>query len=218
MGAETIRQEEWELIGAVIGDGNLYSHKKHYRVHLTGHPKKDRNYYEYLKELIRKCWGKKARIKVRQRALRLTVYSKEVYEKLKKLGIPEGREKHKKVTIPKMAWRDEGALKKVIRGIADTDGSVFISDKKRAKAYPSVEITTSSKTLACEIRSALNNFGFRVANLRRYKSKKSRCKSYKVSLYGKTNLEKWMKEIGFSNPSKREKALLCLVGSAPMRS
>jgi hypothetical protein len=94
-----------------------------------------------------------------------------------------------------------------LRGILDTDGSIFTADKPGFPNYPSIEITTSSPKLAEQIRKVLINRGFHVANIWQYKSKLSKRVTYKVPLNGKANLRKWLAEIGVSNPQKLDKAL-----------
>ncbi|MBW2994157.1 LAGLIDADG family homing endonuclease, partial [Candidatus Woesearchaeota archaeon] len=101
-------------------------------------------------------------------------------------------------------WR---LAKHTIRGIADTDGSIFTANKHGSPNYPSIEITTSSYSLALQIRQILRQKDFRVAKIWSYKSKLSKRTTYKVPLNGKKNLAKWLKEISFSNPHKLKKAL-----------
>jgi hypothetical protein len=114
------------------------------------------------------------------------------------------------VSIPKRFAKNFNLAKHVLRGIADTDGSVFVSDKPGAPNYPSIEITTVSKTLALQAREILLSAGFRVTNLHSNWSKLSTTETYKVCLYGKTNLKKWINEIGFSNPYKLQRAISAL--------
>jgi hypothetical protein len=196
----------WEVIGAIIGDGNLYENKKHYRICITGDPRNEYEYFKYLSNIIRNSWKVSPRIKVRSGGLRLIITSKNMLTDLKKMGIPVGKNKHKKVEIPKRAFNNIEALKKVIRGITDTDGSVFASKKKGVQNYPAIEITTTSIKLAKQLKESLTMLGFKVAKIRSYKSKKGKSLTYKVCLYGRKNLEMWIKEIGFSNPNKRKKA------------
>ena len=70
---------------------------------------------------------------------------------------------------------------------------------------PSIEITTSSKELAEQLKSLLLLKGFRVAKIWAHKGKNSATPAYRVPLNGYENLKMWKKEIGFSNPSKLEK-------------
>ena len=73
-----------------------------------------------------------------------------------------------------------------------------------------MEITTVSEKLAFQIRQILVENGFRVANLRKYKSKLATTAAFKIGLYGKANLKKWVELIGFSNPVKLAKAVASL--------
>jgi len=115
------------------------------------------------------------------------------------------------VSIPPRLSADFNISRHVIGGgIADTDGSVFTSDKKGSPNYPSIEITTVSRDLALQLHKILVAAGFRVANVRSYRSKLSTADCYKVGLYGKANLSKWVRDIGFGNPVKLEKALNAL--------
>ena len=199
---------ELELVGAIIGDGHIHYKPPKYYFGLTGNKKTDFDYFLHLSGLIEFEWGKKVRIFESGRGLRIRIYSKEIVLKLiNYFSLPFNKNKCYRVAIPKKYVADFEKCKNIIRGIADTDGSVFISSKKGSPKYPSFEITTVSKNLAEQLREILLIEGFRVANLRSYKSKKSRGLAYKVCLYGKSNLNRWLGKIGFSNPHKYHKAI-----------
>ncbi|MBI4145910.1 LAGLIDADG family homing endonuclease [Candidatus Woesearchaeota archaeon] len=98
-----------------------------------------------------------------------------------------------------------------MRGIVDTDGSIFVANKPRSPNYPSIEITTCSRKLAHQLKNILAHQGFRVANIWCDKpGKMSKLPCYKVPLNGRENVRKWLIEIGFSNPVKKMKALNAL--------
>ena len=88
----------------------------------------------------------------------------------------------------------------------DTDGTVFVSRKPGIERYPTMEITTNSLNLANQIRAILLEQNFRVGNIRKSTSKFSKNPTYRVPLYGKENIRKWLREIGFSNTYKLERA------------
>lgn len=94
-----------------------------------------------------------------------------------------------------------------IRGIMDTDGTIFVSKKPGIERYPTIEITTTSKVLANQLRIILLRQGFRVGNIRESTSKLSTRVAYRVPLYGKENIRKWLNEIGFSNEYKLNRAI-----------
>lgn len=202
-----INERTAELIGALIGDGHIYRKNNKYRIGFTGDIINDKKYYEYLKVLILKEWNKETRIFIGGRGLRMVINSKEVCNFLiDKLNLPYGRGKGAKVKIPYRIAKDWLLAKHAIRGIADTDGSVFVSKKPRIEKYPCIEIGTTSEKLALQLKQILEKQGFRVNRIRRTKSKLSKLTTNRIILNGHTELKKWMDKIGFSNPYKFERA------------
>jgi len=202
---------ECELVGAIIGDGNIYCNGRKRLIGFTGNQITDKEYYGKLKQLIKFAWGREVRVFFRENAIRIQFHSKTVVERLVSVfDLPCNKGKHLIVKIPDFVEADWQLAKHVIRGIADTDGSVFVSDKKGAPNYPSIEITTTSLVLAKQLKRILELNGFRVANIWSYKSKKSVHFAYKVALNGKVNLAHWLSEIGFSNECKLNKAFSAL--------
>jgi hypothetical protein len=203
-----INEEVSEIIGVLIGDGYIYMKNKKYQIGFVGNPKTDREMFEHLKELIFKEWNKDTEIKLRERGLRLVFNSKDICLFLTKdLGIPFGEGKCEKVVIPKIILDNWQFARCTIRGIMDSDGSVFASKKPGIERYPSMEITTTSLRLANQLRDILLERGFRVTKIRSALSKTSKRIAYRVCLYGKENIRKWLNEIGFSNLYKKNRAL-----------
>lgn len=196
-----------ELVGALIGDGYIYKNNRKYQIGFVGHPITDKDYFEHLKELIKKEWNKDAKPIFRERALRMVINSKQVVEYLvNELKIPYGKIKSKTVFIPEQIRNDWNLAKHTIRGITDTDGSVFAVKKPRVEKYPSIEITTISKILAEQAKTILEERGFRVAKIWEFNSSLMKNTGYRFGLNGKENIRKWIDEIGFSNPYKLQRA------------
>ncbi len=200
--------EEWELIGALLGDGFIhYKEGKRYTIGFVGHPKNDAKYYNYLLNLIYKHWNKKPEPKIRERALRVTIHSKKICQKLISLGLHYNKGKHRKAEIPEEAFDKKENLISIIRGVFDTDGTVFTSDKPGSPNYPSIEIELCSKKLIEQLKSSLEELGFRVTNISEYDPINPNAdKKYTIGLHGRKNLENWLKTIGFSNPYKNKRA------------
>lgn len=197
-----------ELVGVVIGDGWIYTNNRKYQIGFVGNPKTDREYFEKLKELIHTEWKKEAKIVVKQRGIRIVLNSKEICMFLTgNLKMFHGEGKCEKIVIPEKIYGDWNLARKTIRGIADTDGSVFVAKKPRIGMYPSIEIDTCSRILAEQLKKILTERGFKVAKIWSYQSKKGKRISYKVPLNGKENLKRWVDEIGFSNPNKFNRAV-----------
>ena len=197
-----------ELTGVVIGDGNIWTDGKSCRVDINGDPKFDTKYFDFLSRIIEREFDGKTRFQVRPHELVLRTNSKRVFDFLtKELGLPYGAGKGKKVTIPtRILFSNWSVLSCCIRGIADTDGSLFFAKKKGYRDdYPSIEISTTSEALAEDLKKILESKAFRVGFRKQVREKWGWSTRYIISLYGEKMLEKWMKEIGFSNPRRIQK-------------
>ena len=209
---EKITALECELIGAIIGDGHIHKKESKYYVGITGNIKTDREYFNTLSVLSKKVWNKTPQIRNRAGGIRLRFYSKAIVTRLiKKFGLPFNSGKCYRVKIPKMIASNWKYAKHAIRGIVDTDGSVFTANKPGSPNYPSIEITTASRLLAEQLKDILTKQEFRVAKIWNYTSKLSVLPAYKVPLNGRKNLEDWISKIGFSNPHKLRIALNALL-------
>ena len=204
-----ISPELAELVGVIMGDGYIYSKYGTHQVGIVGSPVTDREYFERLKEMILKVWDKDVKIKERERGLRMILSSKEIVQRLvNDFKIPSGKKSDKIILCDKI-FHNWDLAKHTIRGLVDTDGSVFVSKKPGVLNYPCIELNTGSKELAFQLKNVLMTNGFRVASVQSriakngYKNSKI---SFKVSLNGQKNLKKWIDEIGFSNPYKLKRA------------
>jgi DNA-binding transcriptional regulator WhiA len=201
-----------ELIGVIIGDGHIYRKNRKYQIGIVGNSKTDLGYFEKLKKLISAEWNKEVKIKPVHgtNAIRIVFDSKEICNFLiNDMNIYHGRGKCQKVKIPKEIYENWDLAKHTVRGIFDTDGSIFVSKKPGIEKYPCMEITTTSKNLVYQLKSLLNKNRFRVA-LRIEKRKNpnpNALPSYRLALNGKENLKKWIEEISFTNPYKLNRAL-----------
>jgi hypothetical protein len=134
-----------EFIGIIIGDGYIYHNFNKYRIGIVGNPKEDYLYFVKIKQLIKNLFSLEANIVKRGRGLRIIFGSRAIFEFLTQvIGLPYGRGKGKKVVIPSVFDCDYLRCR-TIRGIFDTDGSIFTSHKEGAPDYPCIELTTTSK-------------------------------------------------------------------------
>lgn len=195
-----ITKELCEVVGAIIGDGNLWTDGSRYRVEMTGDCKLDKKYFEYLANLeYRSFYRKPYNLRIKEGTVYMRLQSKQAFEALAGLGLHAGRGKALRVIIPesivKNGWE---YLRWTLRGIMDTDGTVFFSKKTyKTRIYPTLEISTSSKNLALQITKLLLDKGFRT-KFRGYKRNAGN-EEFQVALYGRKMLDKWISEIGFSN-------------------
>jgi hypothetical protein len=92
--------------------------------------------------------------------------------------------------IPKWILTKKQFMKKFIRGLVDTDGSLFFAKRGTYKSnkYPVIEIKIYDEMLLEQVFEILKELG-----LNPIKQK------YKVQLNGIYRLNEWLKNIGFKN-------------------
>ena len=186
-----------EFCGTIMGDGNLWTNNRKYEITITGNIENDRDYFDKLVSFVRKKVGKNPYYRIRGRGLRLTIYSKNYYKFLtENVGLKDRMLKSES-GIPASIMDNPGFLKRFIRGLFDTDGTIFLSNKKGSPNYPTLEIASSNIKLVNDLHSSLCGFGFRAHKRKTTKN------GYKVSVYGRKMIMKWNSLIGSSNPYKR---------------
>jgi len=198
-----LSEELAEFIGIIAGDGYLFK-KNNRGFGIVGNPKKDMPYFLKIQKMIKNLFNKEIKIYERSNGLRIVAYSNDIFDFLtKEYGLPFGAGKCYKISIPEKIFSDKDRTNAFIRGIVDTDGSIFMSNKPGSPNYPSIEITTTSQILASQIKEHLVKQEFRVAKIWTFKSK-DKLIAYRVPLNGKQNVKLWLDKIGFSNPYKLE--------------
>lgn len=190
----------YELIGFIIGDGNLYyiKDKKHkvYRLELTGNVDEDFDYFEKIQDFLYKVTKKKTKIFIRYekkgRSLRIQFNNKEFVEKLISMGLITGK-KTFTVKIPENMLEREKFFS-ILRGLFEADGCLYFSKSKKIDypSYPRLEIRSSSPVLVRQIKNFLEQEGFLV-----YVKKPVENKTFSIQLSGERMLNLWIRKIGF---------------------
>jgi len=188
-----------EFVGAVLGDGHICSYKKNrekrkigtYSIRIAGDIRRDNDYHKYLKRLSARLFGLKGREilikKTNERFLDLA--SKELVELFSKMGILSGNKITNQSTIPKWVYKKNSFIKSCLRGLIDTDGSVFRMSKKDPNLLR-ISFVNHNKTLLKNTRNAFIKLGF-------HPSKIIQNKVFYVSR--QKEIKKYIKEIGFKN-------------------
>ncbi len=138
-----------EFYGALLGDGCVYNNLSGFC--LSGDKILDKNYLgHYIPRLIKKLFNIKPKIyfSKKDNSIRCVVYSKDIAEFLINLGFPRGEKKFGKPKIHKKFYKNKGLLKACIRGINDTDGSIYPQDS--SKIILDMSVTVESLTLSLD--------------------------------------------------------------------
>ncbi len=192
--------------GFHLGDGHLQADKKNkvYRVVYCGDANNDFEFCtEILPNIIQRLYNKVPRIYKRknENTLIVNLNSKDVVRMKISLGLPVGNKLNLK-EVPSWLYDDKLALF-FIRGLADADFSLtFKKNKKGLHCEPRIEFFTNNKIIAEFVRAALSHFRFRVAF--EHASQRG-FEEFRLRMYGKSMLKKWMMLIGFSNPKHLKK-------------
>lgn len=114
-----------EFIGAMLGDGCVYSNLTGFCI--TGNSHTDKEYFHYLSGLINRLFGLNPKIYYSRsdKAVRCVVYSRKLVEFVVDSGMPVGEKKEHYTGINKIYFKDKKLLKALVRGIMDTDGSIY---------------------------------------------------------------------------------------------
>jgi hypothetical protein len=186
-----------EFYGILLGDGWISKLKnKNKTISLfgvSGHITLDREFLLYCKKNIKELFDRKAYLKERPHynSIEIVFSHKELLEAFsQKLNFPIGKKIGLKIS-EKIFERGYNKLKHVIRGIFDTDGSFYLDKTPSGNPYPCISIQMYSPKLIKQLNDTLIKEGFKVY----YREKKNM-----ITLKGKKQLDKWMREIGSSNP------------------
>lgn len=182
-----------EFYGVMLGDGNsfyLKSYKKGvFMIRIVGDFILDKDYHlDYLKPLMNGLFGveiKEGKFK-NANARFLQIHSRELVEFLKKKGFKPGNKIKNKLRIPNWIKEDKNYLISCLRGLYDTDGSVY---KLTNQNSHQICFTNSNFELLEDVRSSLIKLGINCSKI----SKKD------VYITKKSELKRFLKLVGFSN-------------------
>ncbi len=206
---QPLSEDFCELIGAIIGDGCIDGHvnkrgKSAYHMSITGDAELDKDYLtKNIASILSGLFKVKSFFYYRKdsRTLILSFYSKLVFSLLtKRFGFSAGK-KTFTVKIPEEILNSSKELIfATIRGIFDTDGSVFIDTRKiYTRPYGRITLKVVSKPMHAQLKEFLQkHFSLYVA-VKIDRKSFSNSPKYEITIYGNGQINKWMHLIGFSN-------------------
>ena len=150
-----------ELVGILLGDGSFYLSKNNHEVDIALDTK-DRNYKIYVKELLKKVTGTYVFEKPDKKAncVHLRISRKVPTTKLLMISYKKPGNKIKnKVGIPEWIWKKDLYLRSCLRGLVDTDGSVYRL-KPQWPNLTQLSFKNNNARLLKAVRRALKTLGF----------------------------------------------------------
>ena len=184
-----------ELIGIILGDGNINYYKKGkkigvYQVNIAGDKNLDKEYHlNYISILFEELFGVKPKEKLPKdsNGRHIVVSSKQLVNFFISNGLNHGNKIKNQVTIPSWIKEKDSYLKACLRGLFDTDGSVY---KLTNQNSHQICFTNYNNTLLKDVRKGLLSLGIGVSEITKGKD---------IVITKKSELRKFLNEVGFKN-------------------
>lgn len=187
-----------EFIGIVLGDGNINLYKKGknigtYSLRICGHSEYD---FEYLTGFISPLIIKLFHVEPKfysskiSKALYVIVNSKELINFLVGMGLANGNKIKNKVSIPRWITEDIKYSRACLRGLIDTDGSIFRMSQRDSNL---IRISFKNHNLALlqNVRKVFLDLGFHPSKI---------INGETIFLSRQKDIENYISTIGFHNP------------------
>ncbi|MDP1728790.1 MAG: LAGLIDADG family homing endonuclease [archaeon] len=207
-----LSKELTEILGMFAADGCL---QKNY-ICMWGNIFEDKEYYDKIVcPFYSKVFNKKikAHEKKSNSVYGFYLCDKKVVEFFKDLGFTNNKTYN--VRIPKEIMDSENneIIAAFVRGFADCDGCFSLMRRKgkyklfktKFNTYPRISIKIVSEEMINDIRLLLSKLNLKHTFGMEKKNKPNESDAYWIMVRGETNVENWMKIIGFNNSSKQIK-------------
>jgi len=178
-----------EFFGALIGDGWLGVYrckdKETWTIGMSGHSKDDKEYLLRIRTIIKKTFNRKATLKYKKdcNGMEINFAHKNLVMFLNKnFSFPIGKKEN--LSLPEFIINDWNKFKYVVRGIFDTDGSLYFDNKNTKFLYPVIDITMMEPILIDQLTKKLCENGFRAI----------KNSDHRIKIKGKEQMKKWFIE------------------------
>ena len=181
-----------EFVGITLGDGGITKNQ----VTISLNRETDREYIAYVVDLIEKLFKIEPSVREDPKSLanNIVVSRIELVDFCKSIGLKVGNKVEQQVDIPEWVKKNGRFLKICVRGLVDTDGSVFehkyrVSEK--VYRYKKIDFASSSRPLLNSAYRALKDLGLKPRITKDGK---------KLRLESIEDVGKYFSIIGSSNP------------------
>ena len=183
-----------EFFGIILGDGNVYVNEKYgaYQIRVACHPVQEKKYAAFISGLFESLFGLKTSLTKRGRGIYVCADSRDLaFFLLESLpGLQAG------FFFPAWIFDDNECLKSFVRGLVDTDGSIYRLSNKNPETMR-IGFKNADRSLSSAYRKALLKLGFHPSKLT-YRN---------IFLTREGDVVTYLKEIGFHNTKHKERLL-----------
>ncbi|MAG47014.1 hypothetical protein CL617_00270 [archaeon] len=200
-----------ELAGVIVGDGHIYYQGKCgrsviNRVYISGHLYEDNKYYkEHINNIFHKTFNLNLLFShQRENEMFVKVHSKAITHFFKEVGVKTGRKSDHNYIPKKILMSNDKIKRRFLRGIFDTEASMcFKRDHNRIYRRPVISIVMKSRKISYQIYNLIRYFNIPIYIYKENpldKRSNKRTTRYRMEIWNKVNLFKFLKIIGFKNP------------------
>ncbi len=151
-----------ELVGILLGDGGIA--KSGLQVAVSFHAQEELPYTRFVASLMMELFGLTSSLKMRNENLcEVVVSSVALVEFLESIGLQRGNKVRHQVGVPEWIFSTESYVKACLRGLIDTDGSVYPETKVhkgREYRYVNISFFSASAPLCKGVKRMLKMLGF----------------------------------------------------------
>ena len=185
-----------ELFGIILGDGHVEkimvgNNIRCYSIVIAGDSRHDNDYLSnYIPSLFEKLLGEKGNLYYSKSSNTMfsKIHGKKIVEFVEKNGIMCGNKKKNNQPIPKWILDNPRYLRACLRGLIDTDGCIYYISKNNKNLR--ISYTSYIPNLMNDVRESFLKLGFHPSKVIVDKY---------IYLSRKDEIQKYLKEIGFSN-------------------
>ncbi len=207
-----------ELCGIQIGDGCLSVNSRYHECAISGDIREEREYYEnhviplfnekisvplINKTIIGKEYPKSG-------VYGFYIFDKRIVDFFVKIGFKTGKKTN--VEIPEAILKNKDIHRFFLRGLFDTDGSIFFqksnSTKNPVHKFPIIKLSSTSKKLVEQLKIMVEDDGYTPLLQKPYKGKRNKHAVHHISIYRRSEVLRWIEEIGFSSSKHLTKILV----------
>ncbi len=198
-----------EILGIHIGDGCISVNDRYSEYYLGGDLTEEKEYHDtwvgplFNKKIMIPLFNKEVAYKEHPKVgvYGFYIFNKELVRFFNKLGIKSGSKIN--VRIPNYIVDDEELSKRFLRGLYDTDGTIYFnknySVKKPIHNRPKIKLDSVSKGLIDDVTELLNNLKINSRSRKVFQGKKNKNPAYGVIIDTVKDIDLFLKVIGFKN-------------------
>ncbi|MDP3919018.1 MAG: LAGLIDADG family homing endonuclease [Nanoarchaeota archaeon] len=206
-----------EIIGIHMGDGCISINSRYSEYAILGDISEEKEYYDkhlvplYNQHIFIPILKKKVLPKSYKKngTYGIIVFKKEITDYFQSLGVKSGSKLN--MSIPKVILDNKKLWNHFIRGVFDTDGSIYfnknysVKEENRKHNQPRIKLGMTSKKVIMEIYSMLKELGYKPYLKPSYKGKRDKNPVYSIMLQRREDIKRYIKEIGFNSTKHQTK-------------